>query len=326
MGNHHETISVVIPNYNGIKYLGNLLAALDAQIRVPDEIIVVDDCSTDDSVAFLRAHAPHIRIVALPENRGFVGAVNAGIAASTGSLVALLNNDTEPAPQWLGALEAALAAHPEAGSAASKMVFRDAPGRINSAGIGCTDYGMVYDIGYGCDDGPAYEEAREVFGASAGAALYRRAMLDAIGLFDAALVMWYEDVDLSFRAQMRGFRCRYVPDAVVRHVGGGTVPHRSPRSNYYCTRNQAVVWMKNLPRDLLVRLLPGAVWLYVKHSLKMALHGDFVPLRGYLAALALLPHIVRERRRLLPLRTVTSDALRQWFVPQAVAEAQIRLP
>lgn len=327
MATQRDTISVVIPNYNGVKYFEKLFAALRAQDRPPDEVVVVDDASTDASVAWLGEHAPEATLVELQQNLGFVGAVNAGIRASHGTLVALLNNDTEPSPGWLGALERALAADPAAGSAASKLLFRDAPGRVNSAGIGCTNYGMVYDIGYGCDDGPEYAEPKEVFGPSAGAALYRRAMLDDIGLLDEALVMWYEDVDLAFRARLLGYSCHYVPEAEVLHVGGGTVPHRSPRANYYCARNQMVVWLKNLPADLLVRLLPGALCLYCKHSLKMLLtRGDTVPLRAYAAALLLLPHIVRERRRLLPRRTVSSEALRRWFVPQAVAEAQLRVP
>ncbi len=322
-----DTISLVIPNYNGVKYLERLLAAVRAQERPADELIIVDDASTDDSVAYLRKHAPEARLIEREVNGGFVAAVNTGIAAATGTLIALLNNDTEPQPAWLGALERELSAHPEAGSAASKMLFRDTPEIVNSTGIGCTDYGMVYDIGYGCPDGPAYADARAVLGASAGAALYRRGMLDAVGPFDAALVMWYEDVDLSFRAQLLGYQCRYAPDAVVLHVGGGTIPHRSARANFYCARNQAVVWMKNLPGDLLARLLPRALWLYVKHSLKMLLtKGDPVPLVAYCAVLPLLPHILRERRRLHGRRTISSAALRGLFVSRAVADTQVRIP
>jgi len=322
-----NTISVVIPNYNGIKYLERLLPALRAQTRPADQIVIVDDASTDGSVNWLRANAHDCELVVLERNCGFVGAVNAGIRRATGSLIALLNNDTKPAPAWLAALERELVAHPEAGSVASKMLFAEPPHRVNSTGIGCTDYGMVYDVGYGCDDGPEFAEAREVFGASAGAALYRRSMLDRIGLLDDALVMWYEDVDLAFRAQLFGYRCRYAPDAIVHHVGGGTVPHRSPRSNFYWARNQLLVWMKNLPRDLLWKLLPGSLWLFTKHSLKMLLtQGDAVPLRGYLAGLRQLPHIVRERRRIQPQRTVSSEALQQFFVSRAVAESQIRIP
>lgn len=327
MAGGREQISIVIPNYNGVKYLERLLSALRAQTRPADEVVVVDDASTDASVAYLKANASHVRVVARRRNGGFVAAVNTGVAAATGSLIALLNNDTEPEPGWLAALEGALLAHPDAGSVASKLLFLDEPGIVNSAGIGCTDYGMVYDIGYGCPDGPAYAEPREVLGASAGAALYRRSMLDAVGPFDEALVMWYEDVDLSFRAQLLGYRCYYAPDAVVLHVAGGTVPHRSARSNFYCARNQAVVWMKNLPRDLLVQLLPGALWLYVKHSVKMLLtRADPVPLAAYLSVVRLLPHIVRERRRLHGPGATESATLRRLFVSRAVADAQVRIP
>ena len=297
------TISVVIPTYNGIAYIADCLDSLRDQLRTPDEIVLVDDGSTDGTASLVGKSYPEVRYIGLDPNRGFAAAVNEGIRHCSGTYVALLNNDTRVAPEWLRELEKALAARPSVGFCCSKMLFADRPDVINSIGIGFTRAGMAMDVGYGQKDGERFERPRPIFGACAGAAMYRRALFDEVGLFDEDFFMWYEDVDLSFRAQLAGYECAYVPTAVVYHVGGGTASSANKLHLHYCSRNQVLVMVKNLPGPLRARYFARMSFTCLKHSLKMLAQGKPAVLGGYLAAL-------RDLRMFLKKHRVTSSNTR----------------
>ncbi len=283
--NISATISVIVPTYNGIGYIADCLDSLRKQIRKPDEVIVVDDGSTDGTAGKIEKSYPEVACVRLESNRGFAAAVNEGIRRSSGTYVALLNNDTRADESWLRELEKTLDEQPEVGFCSSKMVFADRPGVINSIGIGFTRAGMAVDVGYGQQDGESFARSRPVFGACAGAAMYRKAMLDDIGLFDEDLFMWYEDVDLSFRAQLAGYTCVYVPTALIHHVGGGTASSNNKMHLHYCSRNQVLVMVKNLPDPLRSLYFRRMAFICLKHSIKMMLQGKTAVIGGYLAAL-----------------------------------------
>lgn len=241
-------VAVVIPNWNGARLLEGCLSSLRRQTFRSFETIVVDGGSEDGSAELVRASFPEARLLELGENRGFAAAANAGIRASSSELVALLNNDTEQDPGWLEALVRAADAHPEAGMFASKLLdFRDRR-YLDGAGDAIRLSGLPYRLGHGERDRGQFDRPAYVFGACGAAALYRRRMLDEIGLFDEDFGSYCEDADLSFRAQLAGHRCLYVPEAVVYHVGSAsTGGKRSATATRLGTRNSLLLLAKNLP-------------------------------------------------------------------------------
>jgi len=245
-------VAVIIVNWNGRTLLPECLDGLRQQSFREFETVVVDNGSTDGSVRFLEARYPWVRLIALSENAGFCKANNLAMAQAKTPYVALLNNDAVANPDWLENLVAALERSPEAGSAASKMVSYWNPTVIDCAGAGYSKAGAGVIRGRGR---PASDFSREewVFGACAGAALYRTDMLREIGLFPEHFFLLYEDLDLSFRAQLRGWRCLFVPDAVVAHKMSSSIVHDSPTSVYYGHRNLEWVWVRNMPSVLLAR-------------------------------------------------------------------------
>ncbi|GAB4344563.1 MAG: glycosyltransferase family 2 protein [Candidatus Abyssubacteria bacterium] len=305
--NTSSNISVVIPSYNGVGYLPECLNSLRGQLVPASEIIVVDDGSTDQTTPFLREHFPDVHVVRLETNRGFAAAVNEGIRRCRGSYIALLNNDTQASPQWLGELKATLDREPAVGFCSSKMLFADRPDIINSIGIGFTRAGTAFDVGYGEPDGEKFASPRPMFGACAGAAMYRRELFERTGLFDEDLFMWYEDADLSFRAQLAGFTCLYVPTAIVYHVGGGTTSPSDAQHIYYCSRNQILVMVKNLPEPLRPVYFRRLTVTCLKHSVRSLLRGYPAVVRGYLAALMNLRYFMKKHRLTIDISVVSDD-------------------
>ena len=318
------TISVIIPTYNGIGYITGCLDSLRRQLRKPDEVIVVDDGSTDGTAGMVEESYPEVTCVRLESNRGFAAAVNEGIRRGVGTYVALLNNDTRADERWLGELAKMLDENPSVGFCSSKMIFADRPGVINSIGVGFTRAGMAVDVGYGQQDGESFAHSRSVFGACAGAAMYRRAMLDEIGLFDEDLYMWYEDVDLSFRAQLAGYTCVYVPTAVIHHVGGGTASSASKLHLHYCSRNQVLVMVKNLPDPLRSRYFRRMALICVKHSIKMLMQGKPAVIGGYLAALRDLRLFIKKHRASAGKAMISADAIERLLtLDEAAGESPV---
>jgi GT2 family glycosyltransferase len=217
------------------------------------EIIVVDNGSTDGTADLLKANYPHVVVLALRENKGFSYAVNRGIEAAKGNYVALLNNDTQADSNWLLELVSALDKNANAGLAASRILFMKDRARVNSLGIEYHLDGTTADIAYGRPNGNIYDSPKEIFGACSAAALYRRSLFDDIGLFDEEFFAYAEDVDISFRAQLMGYRCIYVPTAIVYHHGSATGVRHSPFNEYQVRRNEIWVMAKNMPDGILER-------------------------------------------------------------------------
>jgi GT2 family glycosyltransferase len=289
------SVAVVIPNWNGAALLPACLEALQAQTHRDHEVVVVDNGSTDESLAVL-GRFPGVRVLRLGRNHGFGAATNAGIRATTSRYVATLNNDAVPAPSWLSSLVAAAEVDPTAGMCASQMVFATQPHMLNSCGIGIDRVGIAWDLLGGQPVG-ADDELDEPFGPCAGAALYRRAMLAEIGLFAEGFFAYLEDVDLAWRARRAGWRCRYVRAARVAHQHSATAGEGSARKRYLLGRNKVWLIARNYPTPSLWRWLP----LIVAYDLAAVGYGlatrrDGAALRGRLAGLAGLSAAVRARR------------------------------
>lgn len=274
-----------------------MLPTLAAQHYTDFATLVVDNGSTDDTVAYLQREWPDIRVVALPENLGFAAAVNRGIAATSGEFVALLNNDVELDPDWLGELVTALDSHPNAASATPKLMSYYDHSVLDGAGDELSWSGVSIRRGYRQRDTGQYDAPEEVFSACASAALYRRSALDGIGLFDEDLFAYLEDVDWGFRARLAGYGCRYVPSSRAYHMAGATTDRVDGLGTYLSRRNVIALVLKNYPARSLLRHLPDLT-LEQLLGLVLSVHQGVAraQLRAWLDALRQLPTTLRKRR------------------------------
>ncbi len=317
-------ISVVVPNWNGAHLLPVCLESLRGQTAQGIEVIVSDDGSTDGSVALLRERYPDVQVVALARNMGFCAAANAGLRASRGEFIALINNDTELDPRCLEELVGAMRADPGVGICAAKMMYYDDPAVVNSAGHACGSDGVVVEIGRGWRDGEWFGQAREVLGACGGGALYRRRMLAEVGLFDPDFIMSFEDADLDWRAQWAGWRARYVPTAVVKHREGASRAIGSRRGVILGIRNSFHIWVKDWPLSSLVRHFPG-IWRGWRASAMALVRRGGASLLSAAAAEALagMPQMLSRRRKARRTRSVPASRFEELL---ALGERHTRRP
>jgi GT2 family glycosyltransferase len=223
--------------------------------------------------------------------------------------VALLNNDTAADPRWLRTLVAGVDEANGYVLVTSRVVYMHDPDVIDSAGDGVLRWGGAYKRHHGA---PASDAAltEEVFGVCGAACLMPRSVFDELGGFDEDFFASHEDVDLSYRARLLGYRCRYVADAVVRHVGSATIGTVSPFAVFHGQRNLEWVFVKDTPLSLLVQSLPG----HVVYDLAAAVHftrlGMLWPyVRAKAHALAGLPRMLRKRATIQGGRRVGADAI-----------------
>lgn len=289
--------SVIIVSWNGKGWLERCLPAVEAQQGVSFEIVVVDNGSTDGSADFIEQFFPSVRLIRNRQNRGFAAATNQGFAAARGQYLATLNNDAIAEPDWLAALVEACEADNNLAMAASRMVRLDDPTRFDSAGIAPDRYGFAWNLRAG-ETVPAREAPREVFGACAGAALYRRSMLEDVGLFDERFVSYYEDVDLAWRAQLRGWPGRYIPSAVVRHAHSATGRRLPAQKRFLLGRNRLLTALKNMPQPGLALALLASPLLDGAAVARGLFGGEVASLLGRLAALRELDVVWQQRRRI----------------------------
>jgi GT2 family glycosyltransferase len=300
-------VTVTIPNYNGRTLLEEILPSLQRQTLRPAAIVVVDDCSEDDSVAYLADRWPEVHVVALPRRGGVSAAMNACLTAADSELVGLFNNDMELHPECLAELVAALQRHPQAGSATPKMLDFIERTVVDGAGDLLTWRGGGRRRGNGKRDTGQYDSPGEVFGPCGGAALFRRWALEKVGGFDEDYSAYYEDIDWAFRAQLTGVRCRYVPTAVLYHRGSATLGRGMTDSNGY------LLWRN--PIWLIVKCYPGFSLLHHLPSLLRGQSGNLytavrerklrVWARAMRDAVRGLPVALRKRRAVQRSRMVS---------------------
>jgi len=313
------SISVVILNYNGRQWIDGCLTGVALQRGAPlYETLLIDNGSRDDSVKFARTKYPNVRVVELTRNFGFAAGNNAGARHASGDWLAFLNNDTAPDAGWLAALWAAAQANPEFRIVTSRLVFMDDPAVVDSAGDGYLRAGGAFKHGHGART-DEFGRSREVFGACGGAFMIRRELLEALGGFDERFFMQHEDVDLSYRARLRGERVWYAADAIVLHAGSGSLGTTSPAAVFYGQRNLEWTWIKNTPRALLVSTaLSHAIYSAagVLHYIRAGRGGAAV--HGKWSALRELRAVLADRRRVQASRTAEASALesmmqRRWL-------------
>jgi len=249
-------VSVIIVNWNGLKHLPDCLESLARQSFRDFEVVLVDNGSSDGSLSYLRESHPWVKLVPLPENRGFAGGNNAGLREAKGEYLVTLNNDTKVEAGFLAELVAVADAHPRAGMVGARILSFSEPELIDSLGIAlCRDAmsrgayrGRRFS---GLDLGPV----EEILLPSACAALYRREMLEETGFFDQEFFAYCEDTDLGLRGRLAGWQALLARDAVVYHKYSATSGSFSPLKLYLVERNHYQVAVKNLPLPSLL-LLP----------------------------------------------------------------------
>ncbi len=291
-------VSVIIVNWNQWPLLKACLQSLEEQSFQDFEVIVVDNGSTDGSAQKVRGDFPQTQLIALDDNVGFCVANNLAIGRVHGRYVALLNNDTVASPDWLHELSQALDRHPEVGFCASKVLLWENPELVDVCGDYFTVEGVADKIGH---NQPArlFTEEVEVFGASAAAAIYRRSMLEDIGLFDEDFFMTHEDSDLSFRAQLMGYHCLFVPTAIVQHHLSKSIGASSDFHYRQSRRNVEFVFLKNMPMKWLVKYSVSHVAANAILFISDVLHGRAVVyLQAKISAFQMLPGILKKRRKI----------------------------
>lgn len=291
-----STVSVIIVNWNGRHLLGECLDALRAQTRPSDETIVVDNGSSDGSQAFIREQYPEVTLIELDANRGFSIANNIALQQITSDYIALINNDLVVEAEWIEYMAATLDTDATLGSCAPKMLFYDRRDTINVAGMSMRWNSVAWQRGYKEKDSDRFQESAIVFGACAGAAMYRMSMLHDIGFFDEDLYLYYEDVDLAFRAQLAGYECKYVPAAVAYHHESMS-SKGTPIRLYYGLRNAPLVVIKNMPAAVLPLVMPFILLSHVEFSIRLVLKGEYRTIaRVQRDMLRLVPRMLRKRR------------------------------
>lgn len=297
-------VTVVVVNYNSGELLRRCVDGLLAQTYAGFEVIVVDNGSEDGSLDRLGSLPPAWSIVPVGRNLGFAAANNLAIARSEAEWVALLNPDAIPERDWLDQLVAAADANAGFDFFACRMLVADATDVLDGAGDAYHMSGLVWRKGHGKLATGRYPGEMEVFSPCAGAALYRRTDVQAVGGFDEDFFCYVEDVDLGFRLRLAGHRCLYVPRAVVHHVGSATAGKHSHFQLYHGHRNLVWTFVKNMPAPLLLLYLPlhlllnlvAVIWFAARGRGRVILRSKWDAIRGIPAAWRKRGPIQRERR------------------------------
>lgn len=334
-------ISVVIPNWNGRQYLNTCLNALQRQTYPNIEVIVVDNGSEDDSVSFLESnYSDFVRVVKLPENYGFDRGVNEGIKVSKGDYIATLNNDTEADENWLKKLIEGFSVGDEVGMCASKILFYYERDVIDK--VGHVMYRDGLNKGRGCmqKNHGQFDKSEEVFFPDGCAALYKKKMLDQIGLFEESFFAYGDDAELGFRARLFGWTCIYIPTAVVYHIHSGTTSPYSKLKIFLIERNRFWLAVKLFPLPFLLASPYYTVIRFFWHTyaafFSLGSAGSFkeqhssfqlffILIKSYLSGIKGLPYILRKRKEIQNNKVVDNKQIREWFLKFGISGKDIAI-
>ncbi|GAB4484430.1 MAG: glycosyltransferase family 2 protein [Thermodesulfovibrionales bacterium] len=335
-------VSVIILNHNGRHLISECLDALFQGAYRNTEVIVVDNGSTDGSVGFLREqYFGRIRLIENSRNLGFAEGNNLGFAAASGGYVALLNNDAVAGPLWLEELvSAALSSGPACGMWASKILFHDDPGRLDTAGHLIYPDGLNRGRGKNEPDRGQYDVREEVFFPSGCAALYRKEAVDLVGGFDPDFFAYGDDTDLGLKIRLAGWSCEYVPTAVVYHRSSSTSGIYSSFKAYLVERNRIWVLIKYFPPRA---ILASVYYTFLRHVLQAygaltgaGAAGRFVEgssrselmkvlCRAYRDALRMLPRMLQKRRAFREHIRVKNSVFYGWLRRYRISAREIAL-
>ena len=314
-------VSIIIINYNGKGLIIDCLKALEKQSIKDFEVIVVDNASSDGSFDEIQnfvkvsSLSPRIELIFSSKNLGFAGGNLEGLRNATGVYIAILNHDTEPDKEWLEELVKAMDSDSTAGICASNLIACGT-NIIDSAGDAYSTFLKGFKRGEG-EVASLFNRAEYVFGACAGAALYRRKVIEEIGFFDEDFFLIHEDTDLNFRAQLNGWKVLYVPTAIVHHKGRSSIGHMSDTAVYYTLRNSELVRMKNVPLAIFLRCFPeliiGMLTEFIYFAIKHKRLRLYFKAKG--DAIRMLPKMLKKRAVIMKNRKVSHRDLLNVMTP-----------
>ena len=292
-------VAIIIVNWNTGALLQRCIMSLNKLILPPDEVIVVDNASTDSSADGLEECYPGFKVIRLDKNIGFAAANNfaARLVSDESNWLALLNPDAFPEPTWLGSLIDAVKTHPEYKLFASRLMNANQPSMID--GIGDVNHisGLVWRDGHENEADASMLKTKEIFSPCGAAALYSKEAFNEANGFDEDYFCYVEDVDLGFRLRLLGYRCLYVPESVVHHIGSATAGDGSDFSIFHGHRNLVWTYFKNMPGVFFWLFLPLHVLLNFSTIIWFGLRGKFwVILRSKVDAFRGIPHMWKKRR------------------------------
>jgi GT2 family glycosyltransferase len=314
-------VSVIIINWNHRDCISNCLQSLHNQDYSRLEIIVVDNASNDGSVEWILQNYPAVKLITFPENRGFAHAFNVAANCSKGAFILSLNPDVTIEPGCISAMIAAFNHNDKIGMAAPKLLQALDPSRLDSTGLFIDRFRRTYDRGQDNPDVGQFDAKTEIFGACGAAALYRRSLLDDLQndgqYFDEDFFAYYEDADLAWRAQLMGWRCIYVPEAVGLHIRGygDTLRKRRKKNHYgprFSLRNRYLMIVKN---DEGVSLLADLPFILLSEIPRLFYIAIVSPrsLLGLIEFIRKFPSAYKKRKRIQTTRKVNRAEFRRWF-------------
>ncbi len=333
------SVAVIVVNWNRRELLRACLDSLAKQRDVSFEVVLVDNGSSDGSVEMARRDfcengRLRIRFIENRENRGFCAANNQGFAATDAEFIALLNNDAEASENWLTSLRSAFEGRSDVGMAASKILVYEDPGRIDKAGHVIFLDGQNRGRGSGEKDCGQYDRVEEVLWPDGCAAMYRRTMLDQVGGFDEDFFAYADDADLGLRGRIAGWKCLYIPAAVVRHHRGSSLGLLSSKRLELIERNRVLFAVKLFPWSLLwlnwafyfARLCAG-IWAAARNRGEAArfpgatgkLTIALAMLKGDWQAVKLLPGTFKKRREIEKFRRLSPREVRRLLLRHRVS-------
>jgi len=268
-------VTIIIINWNNVKQLPRCIQSLHTQTYTDFEVFIVDNGSTDSSILTTKDDVAglDLHVIQLKSNLGFAVANNIGAHLARGKWLALLNADAFPEPDWLEKLLQTAEGYPEFSCFSSRQIQANNPSFLDGAGDAYHVSGLAWRIGLGYPSKQYGLNSLELFSPCAAAAMYSREAFLEVGGFDEDFFSYFEDVDLGFRLQLRGYRCLYVPDAVVHHIGSATFGERSDFAFYHAHRNLIWTFVKNMPSTMLWRYLPAHLMANAIYVLYYTLHG-----------------------------------------------------
>lgn len=315
------SVAVIIPNWNGKKLLEICLASLEKQTYQDFETIVVDNGSSDDSVNFIQKKYPKIKVVQLDQNYGFAKAINMGVKAVKTDYVAFLNNDTEVDIHWLTELMKSAEKHPEVVSFCSRLLNFDDRKQIDGVGIQINEVGQARSIGWLEKDYGQYEKEMFIFGATGGAALFKRDIFLKVGMFDEHYFMYSEEVDWAFRAQFLGYTSLYCPKAIIYHKHKASSGKRQDMLEYWQFTNMYMTIIKDFPTSILLKKMRWLKIILVYfntifYQLRSGFFWQPFAVTGIL--LWRLPYLINQRTKIQSSRKVSDKYIESFLYPKPV--------
>ncbi|MFC1713116.1 glycosyltransferase family 2 protein [Candidatus Poribacteria bacterium] len=333
-------VSIIILNWNGLEHLEICLPSVVGQTYENIEVVVVDNGSTDDSIEYVKENYDSVKLICNSDNVGFAEGNNVGIRGASGEYIVVLNNDTEVDENWISAFVKVAEEHPDAGMLACKILSYYDRKQIDCVGHLIYPDGLSRGRGRGEIDEGQYDKVEEVAFPSGCAALYRREMLEQIGLFDKDFFIYVEDSDLGIRGRLAGWKCFYVPDAVVYHKYSATMGGYSPKKAIMIERNRIWFVVKNLPPAMIVSSFYYAFLRYLFQAYDAAFGSGAarklvsevskwtvvsVLFKAYWSALVGIPGMLKKRREIRGQKQVTSKEIRRWYRDYRLGVREIAL-